>query len=180
MTTCPRRVQRYKKSDDVTLSSRRERNTQKTPLRTNTRKVVRAASHSLQNQPGQNFQALITSLEQIELHLQRTEEQSDIRNAETKNALKDIDERQTQMLQDSEARITHKMQHIIAITLQEQTSNAAKQARISALLSGLEHAKAKYDDTVSVLDAENAIMAGIENDLTIAEQERRDVANIFC
>ena len=72
------------------------------------------------------------------------------------------------------------MQHSIASTLQEQTNNAAKQTRISALLSSLERAKAKYDDAASVLDAEKDIMAGIENDPNIAEQERRDVAkNIY-
>ena len=144
------------------------------------REVVRAASHSLQNPPGQNLQALITSLEQIELRLQRTEEQSDIRDAETKKAIEDIDARQTKKLQDSEARLTQQMQHSIASTLQEQANNAAKQTRISALLSSLERAKAKYDDAASVLDAEKDIMAGIENDPNIAEQERRDVAkNIY-
>ena len=48
------------------------------------REVVRTTSQSIQSPPGQNLQALITSLEQIELRLQRTEEQSDIRDADTK------------------------------------------------------------------------------------------------
>ena len=68
------------------------------------------------------------------------------------------------------------MQHSIASTLQDQANNAAKQSRISAVMSSLERAKAKYNDAVSVLDAEKDIMAGIESDPNIADQERRDVA----
>ena len=68
------------------------------------------------------------------------------------------------------------MQHSIATTLQEQANNAAKQARISELMSGNQHAKAKYDDAVSVLHAEKDIMTGIEGDPNIADQERRDAA----
>ena len=48
--------------------------------------------------------------------------------------------------------MTQQMQHSIASTLQEHANNAAKQARISTLMSGLQRAKAKYDNSVSVLD----------------------------
>ena len=68
------------------------------------------------------------------------------------------------------------MQHSIESTLQEQANNAAKKVRISALMSSLQRAKAKYDDAVSVLDAEKDIMTGIESNPSIADQERRDVA----
>ena len=68
------------------------------------------------------------------------------------------------------------MQHSIAATLQEQANNAAKQARISELMSGQQRAKAKYDDAVSVLHVEKDIMTGIEGDPNIADQERRDAA----
>ena len=94
------------------------------------REVVRAVPQSLQSQPAQQLQALISSLEQIELRLQRTEEQSDIRDAEHKKAIEDMDARQAQKIKDSETRLTLQMQNSIASSLQEQASNAAKQARI--------------------------------------------------
>ena len=72
------------------------------------------------------------------------------------------------------------MQHSIASTLQEQASNAAKQVRISALMFSLQRAKEKYDDAVSVLEADKDIMTGSDSDPNVADQERRDIAkNIF-
>ena len=91
-----------------------------------------------------------------------------------------MDARQAQKIKDSETRLTLQMQNSIASSLQEQASNAAKQARISSLMSNLQRAKVKYDDAVSALDAEKNIMAGIECDPNIAEQEGRDgTKNIY-
>ena len=86
------------------------------------------------------------------------------------------DARQAQKNQESVTRLTQQMQHSIASTLQEQAINTAKQAPISALMSSLQRAKAKYDDAVSVRDAAKDIMTGIESDPSIADQEHRDVA----
>ena len=72
------------------------------------------------------------------------------------------------------------MQHRISSKLQEQASNTAKQARISALMSSLQHAKPKYDDPLSALDTEKDIMTGIESKPNIANQERKDVAMTVC
>ena len=138
--------------------------------------MVRTTSQSFQSPPGQNLQALITSLKQIELRLQRTKEQADIRDAETKRAVAESDARTAKTFQEPEARLTLQMQHSIATTLQEQDNNAAKHARISALMSTLQRTKAKYDDAVSVLHAEKDIMTGIESDSNIADQERRGAA----
>ena len=99
--------------------------------------MVRAALIPLQSLSSKNFQALITSLEQIKLPLQRTEEQSDISDAENKKAFEDIDARLPQKIHELKTRLTQQVQHSIASKLQEQASNAAKQARIVALKSSL-------------------------------------------
>ena len=71
------------------------------------------------------------------------------------------------------------VQHSIATTLQEQANNSVQQACISELMSGLQQAKAKYDDAVSVYNSEMYIMTGIKGDSDIADQERRDAAKSF-